>query len=314
MVATVLIAGATGNTGRGVVETLPSLLKGSEYRILALTRSLDNPVAQKLAGYQNVKVLEKNWVEITADWIRENEVTRAFIASHVDPAQFAEESGFLVAALQAGVEYVVRISTTAPNVRADCPAFYARNHWAIETLLSSPEFSELQWTSLQANSFSQFYLLPAAEYIKKFRKTGIQPSPLKLTASKDAPVGIIDPTEVGIFAAHLLAQNDISPHNKAKYVLNGPEDITGSQIVSMVEQHIGAPVEEVIYKDTSFVDFFYDPTSGQSKNIVMSIKHAPVILWEGKCSTATTSKEVLKLAPPKRTPSDILNDLLQSEK
>ncbi|CAI7649756.1 unnamed protein product [Penicillium viridicatum] len=112
--------------------------------------------------------------------------------------------------------------------------------------------------------------------------------------SKDTPVGIIDPDEVGVIAAHLLSQDDTSVHNKAKYVLNGPEDITGKQIVDMIEQYIGAPVKDVSYKDVSFIDMLYEHQYAG---------------WEGKCSTSTTS-EILELAAPKRSPVDTLKTLL----
>ncbi|KAI8131112.1 hypothetical protein DUD61_005226 [Geotrichum candidum] len=316
MTPSILIIGATGNTGRGVVGTLPSLLQSSNlagYRIIALTRSLNNPVAQEFAKIPGVEVIEQNWVEITADWLREHQVSRAFVASHNEPNQFAEESTFYLNALNAGVKYVVRISTTAANVRPDCPAYYPRQHWAIEALLGSPEFSNLQWTSLQPNIFSQVIMSPAAEFIKKYRETKEQDT-LRLMVSEDAPVGIIDPEEIGVIAAHLLAQNDTSVHNKAKYVLNGPEDITGKQIVDIVEQHIGAAVENVIYKDTSFIDMLYEAkyaATKESKNVIYSIIHAPETAWEGKCSTSTTSKEILDLAAPKRTPADVLKTLLE---
>ena len=311
-----MIIGATGNTGRGVIGTLPSLLQSSNlagYRIIALTRSLNSPVAQEFAKIPGVEVIEKNWVEITTDWLREHQVGRAFVASHNEPNQFAEESTFYLNALTAGVKYVVRISTTAANVRPDCPAYYPRQHWAIEALLGSPEFSNLQWTSLQPNIFSQVIMSPAAEFIKKYRETKEQDT-LRLMVSEDAPVGIIDPEEIGVIAAHLLAQNDTSVHNKAKYVLNGPEDITGKQIVDIVEQHIGAAVKNVNYKDTSFIDMLYEAkyaATKESKNVIYSIIHAPETAWEGKCSTSTTSKEILELAAPKRTPADVLKTLLE---
>lgn len=317
MTPTILIAGATGNTGRSVVETLPKLLQSStslsDHRVIALTRSLNGPVAREFAKLPGVEVIEKSWVEITADWLREHNVTRAFIASHNEPNQFAEESTFHQAALQAGVKYVVRISTTAANVRPDCDVYYPRTHWAIETLLDSPQFSALQWTSLQPNVFSQLYLSSAAELIKQFRKTGKQDT-LALMASEDAPIGIIDPAEVGVLAAHLLAQEDTGAHNKAKYVLNGPEDITGAQLVDMVEQQIGTRVENVSYKNMSFVDSYIQLNfSGtqHSENVLSSIKHALKAAWDGQCSASTTSKEVLALAAPKRTPAEVLQDLLK---
>ncbi|KAK2736181.1 hypothetical protein FQN57_000855 [Myotisia sp. PD_48] len=316
MAPAILIAGATGNTGQGVVATLPKLLSSSKifskYRIIAVTRTLESQRAQQLAKLPEVEVIQYNWVEITADWLREHQVARAFIASHNDPNQFAEESAFHVAALNAGLEYVVRISTTAANVHPNCRAYYPRSHWAIETLLDSPEFARLQWTSLQPNIFSGVWFRSAAEFIKQYTKTGRQDT-LKLIASKAAPVGIVDPFEVGVFAAHLLSQDDPATHNKAKYVLNGPEDITGGQIVGMVEQHIGTQVKDVIYNDVSFIDSIYDlnyEATKQSRNVILSIKYGTETAWEGKCSTITTSREVSSIAPPKRTPTEMLNALL----
>lgn len=313
MAPTFLIVGATGNTGRSVVETLPKLLGSSKtfsgHRILALTRSSKSPAAQQLAKLPGVELAEKNWVDITADWLREQEVVRAFIASHNEPKHFADESTFHFEALDAGVKYVVRISTTAANVRPDCPAYYPRTHWAIEQLLSSPEYKNMHWSSLQPNVFTPLYLSSAAELIKQYRKTGKQDT-LKTMASADAPVGIIDPYDVGVFAAHLLAQDDTSPHNKARYVLNGPEDITGNQIIKMIEEYIGTKVENVSFKDVSFLDYAVAQSPAEMKNLIKSIKHAPETAWEGKCSTSTTSKEVLELAAPKRTPAEVLKTLL----
>ncbi|KAI3571758.1 hypothetical protein IWW34DRAFT_894322 [Fusarium oxysporum f. sp. albedinis] len=313
MSPTILVAGATGNTGRGVVKTLSELLKTatnlSGHRILALTRSSRGAIAQQLAELPNVEVVEKNWADITPDWLRHNNVVRAFIASHMHPNHFAEESTFHLAALTAGVQYVVRISTTAANVRPDCPAYYPRTHWAIEALLSSPEFERLRWTSLQPNVFSQFYLSPAAELIKNLRQTGKQDI-LKLMASEGAPVGIIDSNDVGVFAAHLLTADDVTPHNKAKYVLNGPEDITGRQIVTMVEEYIGSEVEDVRFQDLSFIDHQTAQTQ-ESKTVILSIKRALDTAWEGKCRASTTSNEVLQLAAPKRTPAEVFKTMLE---
>lgn len=315
MAPTILIVGATGNTGRSVVETLSKLSKTSTtlsgHRILALTRSSNSPVAQQLAKLPGVEVAEQNWVEITAAWLSEHEVIRAFIASHNQPSQFAEESTFHLAALEAGVKYVVRISTTAANVRPDCKAYYPRSHWAIEAMLSSSEFRGLQWTSLQPNVFTPLYLGTAAALIKQYRETGKQDT-LRLMASADAPVGIIDPYEVGVVAARLLSQEDTAAHNNARYVLNGPEDITGTQIVKMVEQHIGTRVDNVSYKDMGFIDDMAAAAPQESKNVILSIKFAPETAWEGKCTASTTSKEVLELAAPMRTPADVLKSMLEA--
>ncbi|KAM0744563.1 hypothetical protein ACQRIT_001052 [Beauveria bassiana] len=269
MAPTFLIAGATGTTGRAVVKTLSELLKTTNtttfanYRILALTRSSSGAAAQQLAQLPGV--------------------------------EFARESTFHLAALHAGVEYVVRISTTAANMRPDCPAYYARAHWAVEALLSSPEFGRLRWISLQPNIFAQLALMPA--------------DTLRLLLSEDAPVGIIDSDDVGILAAHLLVAGDVAPHNKAKYVLNGPENISGRQIVAMAEEYLGTKVDTVAYKDTSFIEDMA-AQSNESRNVILSIKHAADTVWEGKCAIDTTSKDIFSIAALKRTPAQVFKTLL----
>lgn len=315
MTPSILVVGATGNTGRSVVETLPKLLKSSkalcDHRVIALTRSAKSPVAQQFTKLPGVEVVEKNWIDIDAKWLRENEVTRAFIASHNEPNHFTHESTFHFEALDAGLEYVVRISTTAANVRPDFPAYYPRTHWAIEQLLSSPAYEKLHWTSLQPNVFFSFYLQNAANLIKQFRETGKQ-SILRLMASEDDPVGVIDPYDVGVFAAHLLVTDDTTKHNKAKYVLNGPENVTGKQIVELTEEYIRTKVENVSFKDTTFIDEWAARFPEDIKSAILSIKHAPETCWRGECSTATTSKEFLDIAPPKGTAASALKSLLQN--
>ena len=314
MAPTIIIVGATGNTGKNAVKTLAELLESSktfsDHRILALTRTANSPAAQSLASSPRVEVVEKNWPLIDAAWLQENEVVRAFIASHNEPAQFSEESGFLLAALKAGVKYVVRISTTEPNVRPDCPAYYARTHWAIETMLSQPEFQALQWTSLQPNSFTPLYLYAAVEFVKAYRKTGKQEK-LRIGASADVPSAPIHPDEVGAVAAHLLATDDISTHNRAKYVINGPEDITGEQIIKLVENEIGTKVEDVSYKDLTVIDY-WAAASGEIGHLILTIKHSLEVCWDGKTKAATTSKEILEIAAPKRTPAQVWKSILET--
>ncbi|XEV05053.1 hypothetical protein FSHL1_010340 [Fusarium sambucinum] len=317
MAPAILIVGATGNTGRGVTQTLPKLLQESGtlsgHRVIALTRSANSDSAQRLAQIPGVEVIEKNWTDITAEWLSEHQVVRAFIASHNQPNQFAEESSFHVAALNAGVEYVVRISTTAANVRPDCRAYYPRSHWAIESMLGSDEFSAMKWTSLQPNVFVDLIFAPIAAFIKQYKETGKQ-APLSLMNAENAPFAPVDLAEVGAFAARLLAADDPSRHNGAKYVLNGPEDITGRRLVEMIEERIGTKVNDVNFQDLSFIDGlvasgFGGP--GESKTVLSSIKYAVSTMWEGKCAANTTSKEVLDLGAPKRTPGETLDFLLK---
>ncbi|KAK5675087.1 hypothetical protein LTS10_012161 [Elasticomyces elasticus] len=311
MAPTIVIVGATGNTGRSVVETLPKLLQSTElvsYRVLALTRSANSEAAKELARLPGVELAEQDWVEIDDHWLLRHEVARVFIASHNLPNQFAEEGQFLVNCLRAKVRYVVRISTRAANIRPDFPAYYPRTHWAIENMLSQPEFQDIHWSSLQPNGFLPMILTPAANLIEEFRKNGKQ-KPLRIMIDASTPTGLIDPHDVGIVAAHLLAQEMTALHNRRRYVLNGPEDVTGEQIVKLVEQHIGEPVKDVRFKDLSMIDQMVDHTT-ESKNVIGSIKSAPTTSWAGEAKANTASKETLELYAPKRTASEVLKQLL----
>ncbi|KAL3440301.1 NmrA-like family protein [Aspergillus insuetus] len=322
MAPSILIAGATGNTGRSTTETLSKLLQSlptssplQNHRILALTRSASSPAAQHLTTLPGVKIIEHNWTEITPSWLQQHEVTRAFIAPHNKPTQFADESTFHLSLRDTGVKYVVRISTTAAHVRPDSIAYYPRAHWAIETLLGAEEFADLHWTSLQPNVF-QIFFFSAAQFIKEYRATGTLGT-LRLMGSKDTPVGVIDSDEVGIVAAHLLSQEDIYVHNRKKYVLNGPESITGEGIVRLVEEIIGVPVpdETVSYQDQSGLDDLLEAEymgPGISRNVVLSTKRAAEKAWAGGFPTIPTSKEVLDIAPPRRRPREMLENLLEN--
>jgi uncharacterized protein YbjT (DUF2867 family) len=304
MAPTILIVGATGNTGKSVVEHLPQLLAASKtlstYRILALTRSKDSPASQQLAKIPKVEILEHNWVEITTAWLREHDVKRVFVASHNEPTQFAEESQFYSEALNASVEYVVRISTTAGNVHPGIKAYYPRSHWAIEQLLSQPEFKALQWTSLQSNVFFGFVIASAVQFVKRYRDTGKQ-TPISIMLDENTPVGVIEPYDVGGLAAHLLAEPDIAKYNQQKLVLNGPENITGRQIVELAEELAGVKAESVKFKDVEFVYQWADSLTTGSKNVIRSVVYAPEVYWEGRAKAATTSSEVLELVEVKGT-------------
>ncbi|KAH9212936.1 hypothetical protein DL95DRAFT_426364 [Leptodontidium sp. 2 PMI_412] len=300
MAPTILIVGATGNTGRSVVSTLADLIQNPDspvasYHLIAQTRSASGEAAKQLSTLPNVSILELPWLDITSDWLRKNDVNKVFVASHAGPSAFSEESHFLVAALNAGVKQVVRISTIAANVRPDSQAYYPRIHWAIETMLDTDEFKGMMWTSLQPNIFMGFVLPNPVALVQEYRKTGKQ-QPLSLFLPKDAGVGIIDSNDVGAFAAHVLASDHPELHNKKRYVLNGPEDISGQEIVDLVEKEIGTKVENVIYNDIV---------------LILTINHAVATVWKGVCGIDTTSKEVFEIRAPKTTVAQAFKDCLE---
>jgi uncharacterized protein YbjT (DUF2867 family) len=312
MAPTILVIGATGDTGKSVIYNLPKLLESSNsnYRIVGLTGSSDNSVSQKLAKLPHVEMLEKDWTTIDAAWLQSQEVVKVYIAPHNLPHQFIEESALYIALLNAGVKYVVKISTNVEYVSPTNPVYYGRTHWAIETLLSQPDFKDLQWTSLQPNFFTATYLASTAGWIKSYQKTGKQEI-LAMNPAADVAVAMIDPEDVGNIGAHLLALEDPTPHNHARYVLSGPENVTGKSIVELAELYAGVKVEKVKFKDTEWIRDL--AKTGYPEKILGSILAGCEPLWQGKCSLAgtPTSKEIIELAPPKRTVADALKVMLE---
>lgn len=298
MSPSILIVGATGNTGVGVVNTIMDIASKTAFanhEIIALTRDTNGTSAKKLASaHPSLKMIAQDWTMIDAKWLEEHEVERLFIASHNGVSHFTDESLFLNAALRAGVKYVVRISTTVTNIGPDTKVFYARNHWAVETMLETPEFEAMQWSSLQPNGFISLVTPALTGWLENYRKTGKKDT-LRLMVDDEHPIALIDSQEIGAVAAHLLVQEDTSKHNKRKYCLVGPTDFTGKEAVALLEKHAGTDVPEVVYRDTSFVD--YAKSAGTPANVLESLRLAPASGYDGGASTKTTptSPEVLEL-------------------
>ncbi|KAI8943366.1 hypothetical protein NX059_001381 [Plenodomus lindquistii] len=320
MAPSLLIVGATGNTGRGVVQTISDEIKSSSdfssYRVIALTRSKTGASAKALAALPNIEVVEYQWTEITPEWLKENNVERVFIASHNGPTHFADEGQFQVSCLNAGVKYVVRISTTHCNVKPDFYTYYPRTHWALEQMLDQPEFSAMQWTSLQPNVFTPFILALPAQWVKQYRKDGKQ-QPLNIFGDEHAKVGVIEPLEVGNFAAKLLLtpNSGLHKHNKKRYVLNGPDNLTGRNQVELVEKEIGTKVQDVKFRDTSFLNGMIEDSvkQGFSRNVCSTLHEAQAFAYQGKASTDTTSPEVKDILPMKKGYEAIWKELMDAQ-
>ena len=313
MTPSILVVGATGNTGRNVVRTLPDLLKANKqnYRILAVTRDAKTPAALSVAGIPDVELIEKDWTEIDASWLKENGVARAYVTSHNTLSQFTDESRLFVAMLHAGVKYIVKISTTEEDTRPASSTFYGPAHWALEQMLSQPDFESLQWTSLRPNAFAGFILAPVVQWVKDFKRTGKQ-EPLKLVLGADDATALIDADDIGNVGAALLALEDPTPHNKARYILRGPKDISGKGLVDLVEQHAGVKVHDVLFRDTSIIN---DAVKyGYPAKLVPSMLAGLKPMWEGKATTfaTPTSRAILELAPPKIDPSDVFKTMLEA--
>jgi uncharacterized protein YbjT (DUF2867 family) len=313
MTPTILVVGATGNSGQNVVRTLSSILPstlGEDHRIIALTRNASSTIAQAFSKLPSVKVIEKDWTTIDTAWIKEHNVIRAFIASHNLPHQYTDESALLISMLEVGVKYLVRISTVHEYVKPSSPIYYGRTHWAIEETLAQPEFEAMQWTSLRPNVFANMAFMSALFWLQEYQQTGVQ-KPLSLLMGNEDRVAVLEPDDVGEIAARLLAVSDPSTHNKKKYVLRGPEDITGADIVALVEGVIGAKIEEVKYRDEGIVAGF--AAMGYPDRLIKGILEGLKPMWAGKWAlgvSGPTSEKVMGFCPPRTKAAESFRALL----
>ncbi|KAH5573109.1 hypothetical protein HBI24_202210 [Parastagonospora nodorum] len=317
MTPTILIVGATGNTGVNTVHTLSTLLNSpshplSNHRILALARSTKTPTSTALSNLPSVEVVEKDWTTITTSWLTSQHVTRAFVASHNLPSHFSDESSLLVALLHASVQYVVRISTTPEVVSAASKVYYARAHWALETMLADADFKNMAWTSLQPNVFVGPYLGGPAAWVREYKNTGVQ-GKLGIILGEDDSVAILDAGDVGAIAGNLLALRDVEEHNGKRYVIRGPENVSGKDVLEWVEEAAGTKVEEVVWRDTSMIKGLGE--KGYPENVIESIMCTCEPAWAGLCRTdvVPTSEEVVRLRAPRGSAEEGFLALVKGE-
>jgi uncharacterized protein YbjT (DUF2867 family) len=302
--SSILVIGATGNTGSSavkhlsqIISSLPPLSK-IPHRIIALTRTADSAAAKQLAQLKHVEVQEKDWPSINSAWLIEAKVTRVYLAPHNFPNQFVDESKFLIECKAAQIEYLVKLSTNMHYLTPNNSVYYGRAHWAIENLLEQNKFKQLNWTVLRANYFVGTLVIPTIEWLKK-NKTN---EPMPMLLDEKAPVAIINPQDIGEAVAKLLTLDDPSTHFGKKYNLSGPEDVTGKDIVSILEQLTHQKLQ-VHYKDMDMFRTLRE-RGGYPESIWESVECGlQENLWAGasRLANTPTSPEILSLAPPHST-------------
>lgn len=103
----------------------------------------------------------------------------------------------------------------------------------------------------------------------------------------DTAVSMADLEDFGTVGAPLLSLEDTTTVNNVRYVLSGPEEVTGRELVNLVQQHAGVKVGKAGSEDTSFLN-------GLTKNGLYTEKAMSSFLAgceplsQGKCSLAST--------------------------
>ena len=148
---TVLVCGATGNTGSEVLRQL----RGEDVTLRALTRSKES--AERLSA-EGVQAFVGNLEEVAGLGPALDGVDVVYVANPASPELPALEGALAAAARDAGVGHLVKLSVI--GAAADSPLSFAELHFHAEELIRQ---SGIGWTMLRPNGFMQNTLAWSAQ-------------------------------------------------------------------------------------------------------------------------------------------------------
>jgi NAD(P)H dehydrogenase (quinone) len=170
----IAVVGATGNTGRAVVKELKQLGHDS----ICVVRNPDK--AKEVLG-RNVRTVVAELTDRPALESGFKGVTSVFVVTGHNPNMVEQQNNVLDAALEAGVQYLVRVSGSRFLIVPDSPSIIGRGHYAIEERLRG---SGMKWVILRPGLFMQNTFAQAAS-IKSASK-------IVLPFAADLPLAFID--------------------------------------------------------------------------------------------------------------------------
>jgi uncharacterized protein YbjT (DUF2867 family) len=211
---TVLVTGATGNTGRPLVEEL--LRRGAGVR--AMVRPGTDP--GRLPA--QVDLVEADLDDAGAVAAAVEGVERAYLVTRSSERAEAQQLQFVELAAAAGVAHLVKLSQYA--AAADSPVRFLRYHAAVEQRIRE---LGIPCTFLRPNLFLQALL----DFGPVVRATGALPAPIG-----DARVSVVDVRDIVAVAAAALTEPG---HEGATYTITGPAAVTHGEIAAAISTATG---------------------------------------------------------------------------
>jgi uncharacterized protein YbjT (DUF2867 family) len=217
----IAVVGATGNTGRAVVNELVGLGQNP----ICIVR---NPgKAREVLGAEAKAAV----AELTDGAALEKAlqgVTSVFVVTGHNPQMVEQQNNVLDAALKARVKYLVRVSGGRAVVGANAESVVGRGHHAIEERLRG---SGIGWVILRPGLFMQNTFAQAA-LIKNESKM-VLPTP------KDLPIAFTDVRDTGALGARILI--DPVSHVGKTYEFTGAQTNYG-EFADVFSQVLGKPI------------------------------------------------------------------------
>jgi len=227
--ATILITGATGDTGGYAIEQL--LQKGHQVR--ALVHRLDD--RSKRLTDKGAEVVAGDYLDLDAMRAAVQGVRRAYFVYPIRPGIIQATAYFAQAAKEAGVDGIVNMSQI--SARGDAKSHAATDHWLSERVF---DWSGLTVAHIRPTYFAE-WLLYVAPMIREGKLH------LPFGTGRHAPIAAEDQGRV---IAGIL--EDPAPHRGKVYPLFGPAEYSYAEIAQVLSRVLGREIE---YQQVSFEEF-----------------------------------------------------------
>jgi NAD(P)H dehydrogenase (quinone) len=226
---TVLVTGATGDTGRATVDEL--LARG--HRVRALAHGQDER-SKKLQD-RGVEVVYGDLLDFGQVKAALNGVKRAYFVYPIRPGILQATAYFAQAAKEAGVDGIVNMSQI--SAREDAKSHAATDHWLAERVF---DWSGVTVAHIRPTYFAEWLL-----YLAPMIKAGLLHVPFG--TGKHAPITAEDQARV---IAGIL--EDPAAHKGKVYPLFGPVEYTYAETAQVLGRVLGKDVQ---YKQVDFEEF-----------------------------------------------------------
>lgn len=226
----IAVVGATGNTGRAVVNELKQLGQNP----VCVVRNAEK--AREVLG-PDAKTAVAELTDRAALEKALQGVQSVFVVTGHNPGMVEQQNNVLDAAIKAGAKYLVRVSGGRAVAVPDSESVIGRSHYAIEQRLRD---SGIGWVILRPGLFMQNVFTQAAT-IKNDNK-------MVLPFAKDLPVALTDVRDTGAVGARILI--DPTPHAGKTYEFTGKLTNYGefadvfSQVLGRTITYVGVTPEQ----------------------------------------------------------------------
>lgn len=217
MADTILVTGATGNTGNPLVHLLHN--KGATVRAMVRSESARDTLPD------GVQCAVADFDDDASMAAALDGVTKAYLVTPSSARAQAQQEAFVTAAARSGVQHLVKLSQLA--AAEDSPVRFLRYHAAVERQIRE---LGIGFTFLRPNLYFQG-LLAMADAI---REQGRFFAPIG-----DARVSAADVRDIAAAAATVLTEPG---HQGQAYTITGPAAVTHAEIAEAISTATGRTV------------------------------------------------------------------------